>query len=346
MKKLILLVIVMSCFVFPASALDLEAPEVPDSARQFMPTSQESLGMGILEVLQDALMHFRPDLREASKVCTGIFASVMIVSLLKTLPGMAQKCADFAGTVLIAGFLMESAGSMVHMAASSVTEISEYGKLLLPILTSALAAQGGISASVALCATALGFITLLSKLIASILIPMVYVYIALAIAVSAIGEGILSKLQGFVKWLLTWCLKTVLYVFTGFISITGVVSGTADAAALKVTKLTISGFVPVVGGILSDASEAVLAGAATVKNTAGIYGMFAVLAICIGPFIRIGGHYLLLKFTAAVCSIFGSKASSALIGDFSAAMGILLAMTGSVSLMLLISTICFMKGVG
>ena len=101
-----------------------------------------------------------------------------------------------------------------------------------------------------------------------------------------------------------------------------------------------------VGGILSDASEAVLVSAGTVKNAAGIYGMLAVIAIWIGPFLKIGLHYLLLKLTGAVCAIFGSKEMSGLVGDFSSAMGMLLAMTGSVCLMLMISLVCFMRGVG
>ena len=100
------------------------------------------------------------------------------------------------------------------------------------------------------------------------------------------------------------------------------------------------------GGILSDASEAVLVGAGTVKNAVGIYGMFAIIAIWIGPFLKIAAHYLLLKTTGAVCGIFGSKQITDMIQDFSSAMGLLLAMTGTVCLMLMISMVCFMKGVG
>ena len=143
-----------------------------------------------------------------------------------------------------------------------------------------------------------------------------------------------------------WGLKTILYVYTGYISITGVVSGTTDAGVLKAAKLTISGVVPVVGSILSDASEAVLVSAAAVKNAAGIYGMAAILAVWIGPFLKIGVHYLILKGLAAVCSVFGVKSATGLVGDFASVMGILLAMTGTVCLMLLISTVCFLKGVG
>ena len=103
---------------------------------------------------------------------------------------------------------------------------------------------------------------------------------------------------------------------------------------------------PVVGGILSDASEAILVSVSLAKNAAGMYGIFAVLAVFLKPFLQIGTHYLLLKATSGICGIFGTKHICALIGDFSAAMGLLLAMTGTNCILLLISTICFMKGVG
>ena len=136
-----------------------------------------------------------------------------------------------------------------------------------------------------------------------------------------------------------------LYVFTGYMTITGVISGTVDQTALKATKLTISGMVPVVGGILSDASETILISAGTVKNGVGIYGVTALIAIVIVPFLKIGVQYLMLKITASVCSTFGPKRITSLISDVSAAMGLLLAMTGAESIFLLISTFCFLKGI-
>ena len=163
---------------------------------------------------------------------------------------------------------------------------------------------------------------------------------------SATGEALLKRIRDLLKWVMSWCLKTVLTVFTTYMGLTGVVSGTADAAAVKAAKTAISAAVPVVGGILSNATESVLVGAGLMKNVAGIYGIFAVLAIFLEPFLKIGIHYLMLKLTAAACGVFGCKEMTDLIGDFSEAMGLLLAMTGSVCLMLLISMVCFLKGVG
>jgi stage III sporulation protein AE len=145
--------------------------------------------------------------------------------------------------------------------------------------------------------------------------------------------------------MITWGLKTVLYIFTGYISITGIVSGSADAAMLKATKLTISGMVPVVGNILSDASEAVLISAGIMKSAVGIYGLLAVIAMWIGPFLEIGIHYLLLKVSSGMIQMFGVKQMASLVKDFSAAMGLVLAMTGTMCMLFIISTICFMKGV-
>ena len=345
MRKLILTVALLLLLVIPVNAAELTAPTVPSYAEDFMVSEPENLAEGIRQILKEALEQIRPDLKEATGICLGILCAVMLVSILQTVPAKHEKSTVLAGTVSVSTIFLSAAGALITLGAETVVRISDYGKLLLPVISAALAAQGGITSSTALYTTTAVFDALLSGLISRMLLPLLYLYLALAVANSAVGEDLLKKLRDGVKWLMTWLLKTVLYVFTGFISITGVISGPTDAAALKAAKLTISGFVPVVGGILSDASEAVLVSAGTVKNTIGLYGLFAVLAIWLDPFLRIGAHYLLLRFTSTVCSIFGSKQLSDLIQDFATAMGFLLAMTGAVCLMLLISTVCFMRGV-
>lgn len=346
MRRIVLLLVMSVLLALPVSAADISAPTVPESAKSYMPSSQDHFGLGILEVIRDALMHFQPDFRDALRVCMVMFAVVVCISLMRSLPGSAHKAVDLAGTVAVAALLFEGTLSLIRVGAQTVTDVSEYGKLLFPVMATAMAAQGAVSSSAALYTGTVVFNTLLSSVISNILTPLIYLYLAVSTAAGASGAEMLKKIQDLLKWAATWILKTILYVFTGYMGITGVVSGTTDAATLKAAKLTISGMVPVVGGILSDASEAVLIGAGTVKNAAGIYGLFAVIAICIGPFLKIGVRYLLLKVTGGLCSVFGSKQTTELIGNFSTGMGLLLGMTGSECLMLMISTVCFMKGVG
>lgn len=346
MKFVIPMLLLLFLLAQPVSALELEAPTVPESGEALMPKRAESFGEGLWQITRATLGLIHPDIKEAANVCLTAFGMMLLCSLFQGFTGASGKTGELVGTVALGTLLLSSTQSMIQLGTRTVTEISEYGRLLLPVMTTAMAAQGGITASAALYTGTALFLNVLSALISHILVPLVYIFLALAVAHGALGEELLKKARDLIKWLATWCLKTILYVFTGYMGITGVVTGTTDAAALKAAKLTISGVVPVVGGILSDASEAVLVGAGVVKNTAGIYGILAVMAVCIGPFLKIGVHYLILKFTAALAGVVGTKRMCALVEDFSGAMGMVLAMTGSVCLLVLISTVCFLKEVG
>lgn len=344
MRKLILICVLLFFAATPVQALELTAPSAPEAAQELMSPDTNSFGEDLWYVVRSAVGKLQPQIVQGCAICLSVIAAAMLTSVLESFPGKSKRVTGLAGTIAVACLLLGSTNTLVHAASDTVTELSEYGKLLLPVMTTAMAAQGGITSSAAIYTGTAVFDALLCTLISGLLVPMIYVFLALGVANGALGEDMLKKLRDFLKWLVSWCLKTVLYVFTGYIGITGVVSGATDQAALKATKLTISGVVPVVGGILSDASEAVLVSAGMVKSAVGVYGLVAVAAITIMPFLQIGLQYVLLKLTAAVCGIFGNKGITELIGDFSAAMGLLLAMTGTVCLLLLISTVCFMKG--
>lgn len=346
MRRLILLLSALYLLALPVSAMDIQAPDAPDGAQEYMPSESSSFGQDLLYILKTACLELSPSIREASGICLSLVAVSLLVCLAQAPVQKAGGVAELVGTLAMGALLIEPVNALVDLGAQTVIEITQYGKLLLPVMSAALAAQGGVTTSGALYMGTAFFNTLLSSLISSVIVPMLYVFACLAVANSAVGDKLLKELQNFVKWGMTWSLKIVLYVFTGYMGITGVVSGTTDAAAVKAAKLAISGSVPVVGSILSDASEAVLVSAGTMKNAAGIYGILATIAICVGPFVRIAVQYLLVKITAAVCAVFGTKRCSALISDFSAALGLLLAMTGTVCLLQLISTVCFLKGVG
>ena len=336
----------MARLLLVRAALEITAPEVPSSGQKYMPQEVDSFGEGLVEIVKDAMAGLHPDMVEAGGICFRVLAVVLVCTALRSFSGTGKVVSRLVAGVLISVTLLGTSRSLIRLGTTTVQELSEYGKLLLPVMTAALAAQGGVTQSSALYAGTAAFNSVLMGLLSKLLIPMLYLFLALAVGNAAVGEDVLKKLKGFLKWAMTWVMKTVLYVFTGYMGITGVVSGTTDAAALKAAKLTISGMVPVVGGILADASESVLVSAAVVKNAAGIYGLLALGSVVVGPFLKIGCHYLLLKCTAGICDLLGSKELSCLVGDFSTAMGLILAMTGSVCLLFMISVVCFLRGVG
>lgn len=64
---------------------------------------------------------------------------------------------------------------------------------------------------------------------------------------------------------------------------------------LKTAKLAVSGAVPVVGGVISDATETMLSGAALLRGSIGIFGMLYVAAICFGAVRSSGSKLFVLQ---------------------------------------------------
>lgn len=346
MRKVLLGIFLLLSLSVPAEAMEITAPEVPKTVQERMPQNTDSFGKALSKLIENSICLLQPAWTEAVRVSIGILSIVLLVSVLSVFTEKLDWMLSVPAAVILASMMFRNTSMMIEYASDTVIEICEYGKLLCPVLTTAMAAQGGITTSAALYAGTMAFITFLCVLVSRLIVPMVNIFLALSVVYSALKENTIKRMADALKNILTWLLKTLLIGFTTYMSVTGVVSGTTDAAALKAAKVTISSVVPVVGGILSDASESVLVGMAVMKNSAGIYGVLAVLAIVIGPFVKVGMQYLLLKGTVVLCEIFGNKNVSSLVNAFSTAMGLLLAMLATGCLMVLISTVCFLKGIG
>ena len=345
MRRFFVGLLLLCLLILPVSA-EIAAPPVPEAGRKLMPDSTESFSDGLRQILGELLPILELELNRGLLTGAGLVAVCMLLSLLSADGMPTGRTVELAGAVAIAALLLGSAHAMIRMAAETITEMSEYEKLLLPAVTAAMAAQGGANSATALYAGSALFNTVLSTLLGKLLLPVQYLYLAAATAGAALGNDTLKNLKNLLKDLLLWCMKTLLSLFTAYLGITGVVSGSADAALVKAAKTTISTVIPIVGGILSDASEAVLVGAGVLRSALGVYGILAILAVFLEPFSRIGVQFLILKGTGILCGLFGEKSTTGLIDDFGDVMRMLLAMTGGMCLLLLVSSVCFLKGVG
>ncbi len=343
MKKLLFLGIVALLLTLPVSA-DIAIPEVPPDAADIFPQDTTDAGNGLLYIFEKALDAARPQIGQSLRICLAVVAAAILLSVLRGFEGKSKAFVEFAGVAVVAILVAGSADSMIETGLQTVRDIGQYSKLLLPAMTAALAAQGGSGTAAALYGATALFDTLLSNLISAVAVPMVYVCLILSIVNALSQDGALKRLKDLSHWAVSRLLRIILYAFTGYIAVTGVIGGTADQVAIKATKMTISAMVPVVGGILSDASETVLVSAAVIKNSVGVYGLLAIVAITALPFLRIGAHYLLLKLTAAVAGVFAPDGVTRLLEDMAACMALVLAMVGSICLMELIGVVCFLKG--
>ncbi len=281
--------------------------------------------------------------------CVLLLGVTLLCGLAESIrPGEGDRLGvvSLAGTLAIAAVAVGDVHSLLGQGEAAMSNMQTLGDVLLPTVSMATAASGAPAMAAVKHGITILFSDLLLHLIQNLLIPLCYAYVAASVAWAALGNDGLRRIAGLLKWLVTILLSGVLLAFLAYLNLSGVISGGADAATVKAAKFTISNLVPVVGGVISDTAETLLAGASVLRNAAGVFGMLAVLGICVVPFLNLGAHYLMYKCTAALAATAsGDGRVTGLIEALGTAFGLILAMTASCAVLLVVAMVSAVSAV-
>ena len=152
---------------------------------------------------------------------------------------------------------------------------------------------------------------------------------------AALPESGLDKLADGLKKLISWLLCGAVTAFTLYLSVSGVLTGSADRAAVKAAQTAVSGAVPVVGSILAESAEMVLSAAHSLRAAIGAAGVLGVLLACLAPLVRLSVQFLLYRAAAFVSAVSGVKPLERLLGQLGDAFALVLGMTAACAALLL-----------
>ncbi|MCD8356162.1 MAG: stage III sporulation protein AE [Clostridia bacterium] len=266
---------------------------------------------------------------------------VAIVLILCSCAGSFSKTSHISPLVLslvgalgITAVVYENLSGMIGLCTETAEEIRVFSKSMLPVMMTAVSLTGAPATAAVVYSGTMFALDLCISLITGVFIPAVSAYVAIITVNTAIGNDMLTRLAAFLKWLITGTLKLLLTLFFFYITISGSVSHGLDSGTVKAAKFALSGSVPVVGSILSGATDAVLSGAVILKNTLGIFGMLCVAAICLVPFLRVGISYLIFKAGSALLSPICPVQLNGLLDGITSSIGLILGMLGSCSALL------------
>jgi len=244
-----------------------------------------------------------------------------------------------AGAVAITALTMTDVAAMIGLGRDTIARMDLFSTVLLPAMAVLTALSGSITAAAARQGATVLFSKALITVMDELLVPMVYAYVAVSCARAACGAQGLDRLAQGIKSLITGFLTALLVIFVGYLTASGAIAGSVDVSRVKAARMAISRAIPVVGSILADASEAVLAGAGALKGSVGLAGLLVVLAICLTPFLHLAVQYVIYKGTAALCAVTAPAELAALIDAIGSAFGLILGMTGASALILLVSVV-------
>lgn len=350
MKRWILAVLVLVVLVIPAAAaVDNGGAEeetlrgaVPGDARSYLDGIDAGAADELAGSFAKLLENTAQDSRSALKSAVNSLLRIAIIVVLTAAGrgfsaaagGAADAWIDMAGALGCAAVLLRDFTGVLALCRETLSEISVFSGTLQPVLATVLAAGGNAATATALQVATMVVFDLVIRLISTLLVPAACAYLAVSVVDAAAGSGMLRGLADGIKGLTAGALKLILTLFTAYLTIAGGVSGSVDRIALKTAKFAVSGAVPVVGGVISDATETVLSGAALLRGSVGVFGMLCVTAICLLPFLRVGASYLCYKAGAAVLSPLCSGGLRQLLDSVGTGFGLLLGMLSTCCLIL------------
>lgn len=235
---------------------------------------------------------------------------------------------------------------MLDEAGETVRQLCAYARAILPTLFTACAVSGAtLSAPVRYAAACLAMDVMMSAA-QSLILPLIYAFYALSVCLSLYPNPVLDTAARLCIWLAVSAMTALTLAFGAYISLSGILSQSADAVAVKTAKTVIARSLPVVGGILSDSAGLLLSAAALIRNSLGVYALIAVCTFCLSPLVLCSLRLLILKAAATASALLPEAKLPGLISSFGTVFGMLLGLIGCCSAMLFISVISGMRAVG
>ncbi len=341
----------LSCAAFEGEAeteelRDYLPAEAVETLREAKTETGYNLETGIGTILKNAWQAlggiFKSGVQSAAAMlaaCVICGAVAVWLSDRSAVGAVAVNCAA-VGTVFAVG-TASFTGTLTQMRAF-LNELGLFSKALLPTLTAAGIAAGEGGAAVARQSAALLCADLLITLLNRVFLPLCCIVLVLR-GVGIIAQNpFFARLSAFCKTSVLLILRVFLTLYFGYLTIAGLVGGAADSLAKRAAKTAVSAGIPLIGGVLTDAAEAIYAGAALARNTIGVFGLIAVLGCALLPLLSAGGAYLCLRVSAALAQNLPETGGHEAIDAVADAVGMVFAMCAAATALLLLTVIICM----
>lgn len=228
----------------------------------------------------------------------------LINSFEKTTTGQLTYSITYLVLITIA---ISSFALAVNTGREVVDNMVAFMQALLPVLLTLLVAIGGFASAAVFSPVILTTIGIFGTLIKNIILPLLF-FVAILGIVNNLSERFkVSNLSDLLKTVAMGMMGMFSTIFLGVLAIQGVAGAVGDSVTFKTAKFGVNAFVPVVGGVLSDALAAVVSSSLLIKNAVGIAGVVMIGAIMLIPLLKIVTLAFIYKLAGALIQPIGDN---------------------------------------
>lgn len=234
-----------------------------------------------------------------------IFSLLLICAIINAikpqrLGGGVYEISFFACYTIIVSIIVAVAYTLINQSKDTIEKTGKIVQAVFPIMLTLMTVTGNTSA-VAVYNPSMLFITdFVVILINKIVFPVILGMLALSVVTNVCKSVKLNGLIQFSSSTLKWIIGLVATVFSLFLTVRGLNANIHDGISMRALKYTVNSSVPVVGGILRDGLDLILASGILVKNALGGLAIIIIFGTVLSPIIEIVSISLSLKLVNAV----------------------------------------------
>lgn len=345
MKKIITVIILLFLFSFPVSAdvyseqFDLSgADNLTEETPKDVQDIFDSLGIDIREKdwvnkintenIFSVIGNFIIDSGKTPlRVGASVIALILIISAFSVFGGNDGKfktSAQYIAVLSISAMALIPLFTVIISASRAIKAGAQFMLSFIPIYCTVIFASGkpvtsAVSGGILLAASE-GLVQLSSGVITTLIGS--YLSICICSSVSPVINE--SGLADLIKKMANWSIGLISTVYLGVLSIQTTVNAAADTLAVKTGKFLIGSFVPVVGGVMSEALGTVQSCVSLLKTSIGMYGIVVLVLILVPVIIELLLWRLALCVSAGVAAMFDCKSIVSVLRSADAAVSLLL----------------------
>lgn len=217
------------------------------------------------------------------------------------------KLAHALGMLILLTVALSSFAIALNTGRDAIGNMVGFMQAMIPVIMTLMAAMGNLT-TVALMQPVI-FISsnILATLIQNIVFPLIFCAAVLSIVSSLSERFKVSRLADLIRDGSVLLVSLVLTIFIGILGIQGVAGAVTDGVGLRTVKFLTGSFVPVVGGVLTDAVDAIVGCSLFIKNGVGVIGALAILIMCALPVIKILSAAVMYRLAAALLEPIGAR---------------------------------------
>ena len=246
--------------------------------------------------------------REQLPAFVSLFVLIVFASLLKIFaPSDKSGAGELANYAIFTAIICIVAGVVygtIAKAESTLDKLSGFIEAVYPIVMTLTVACGATNSSLTVTPAALFVSNTVIVLVKNVFFPII-VFMFVASIVSNLNKSIkLKNLFGFLSTFMKWTIGLFTVVFSFFLGLNGLNSGYLDGLGYKTAKYALGTTLPLVGSVVGEGMNMIVASAAIIKNALGALTVLIVFSVAVIPIIEIIVLTLVLKLIAAVTEPF------------------------------------------